>query len=215
VFDGCGKVCGLAVKAILRQSHSAQQQPDSLLTAASTATLLPAIVAGLPETAQLIDVRSGKRFTRDQIWQAVRDRAAAIARSGIKRGESVVVGQPEGVAFILDVFAAWTAGAVAVAVNPKLTPDEQGRVLASTGARLWLGPVACETPLRIENGAPADPAILAGRALGLDVPALMLMTSGTTGTPKGVVHSLRSLSTRLALNIDAIGTADLASSATD
>ncbi|MEP9389185.1 class I adenylate-forming enzyme family protein [Mesorhizobium sp. KR9-304] len=180
------------------------------MTKASVAALLPAIVAALPETAQLIDVRSGKRHSRDAIWQTVCERAVALAASGIERGDTVVVGQSDGAEFILDVFAAWTAGAVAVAVNPRLTPDEQRRVLASTGARLWLGPVACETPLRLVEDKPADLGVLASRALGLDVPALMLMTSGTTGTPKGVVHSLRSLSARLALNIDAIGLPDLA-----
>ena len=112
------------------------------MTVASPATLLPAIVAGLPETTQLIDVRSGKRYSRDAIWQTVCSRAAALVASGIERGDTVVVGQPEGATFILDVFAAWTAGAVAVAVNPKLTPDEQRRVLASTSAKLWLGPIA-------------------------------------------------------------------------
>jgi acyl-CoA synthetase (AMP-forming)/AMP-acid ligase II len=180
------------------------------VTVASPAALLPAIVAGLPENAGLIDVRSGKRYSRDAIWQAVCARATLLVASGIERGDTVVVGQPEGAAFILDVFAAWAAGAAAVAVNPKLTPDEQRRVLASTGAKLWLGPVACDTPLSLDEAAQPGLGVLAGRALGLDVPALMLMTSGTTGTPKGVVHSLRSLSTRLALNIDAIGRADLA-----
>lgn len=175
-------------------------------------TLLPSIVAALPDTAQLIDVRSGKRRSRDGIWQEVCARASQLVETGIEPGDTLVVGQPDGVAFVLDIFAAWTAGAVAVAVNPKLTPDEQRRVLASTGARLWLGPVACETPLSpIENAQPrADLSILAGRALGIDAPALMLMTSGTTGVPKGVVHNLRSLSARLALNISAIGQADLA-----
>ena len=137
-------------------------------------------------------------------------RASALVAAGIEPGDMVVVGQPDGVAFILDVFATWTAGAVAVAVNPKLTPDEQQRVLVSTGARLWLGPVACKTPLSLVHSDLTSIGELAGRALNIDAPALVLMTSGTTGTPKGVVHSLRSLSARLALNISAIGHADLA-----
>jgi acyl-CoA synthetase (AMP-forming)/AMP-acid ligase II len=201
----------LAVAANLRQGSLPDHEPDPELTQIPLAGLLPAIVAGIPETASLVEVRSGKRRSRDEIWQAVTARAAALVASGLATGDTVVVGQPEGARFILDVFAAWTAGAVAVAVNPKLTPDEQARVLASTGAKLWLGPVTCDTPLHIaETDIPGDLAPLAGRALGLDVPALMLMTSGTTGTPKGVVHSLRSLAARLALNINAIGRADLA-----
>jgi acyl-CoA synthetase (AMP-forming)/AMP-acid ligase II len=206
---GQGVVALLKI-ANLRQGSQPEKQADNHLTVASLSSLLPAIVAGLPDTARLIDVRSGMGYSRDDIWRTVCARAAAFVAGGIERGDAVVVGQPEGAQFILDVFAAWTAGAVAVAVNPKLTPDEQERVLASTGAKLWLGPVACDTPLRLDGNARPDLDALAGRALGLDAPALMLMTSGTTGTPKGVVHSLRSLSARLALNIDAIGRADLA-----
>jgi cyclohexanecarboxylate-CoA ligase len=55
---------------------------------------------------------------------------------------------------------------------------------------------------------PGDPAELAGRALGPDDPFLILFTSGTTGEPKGALHSQNTLYAAIHGYRDAFGLDD-------
>lgn len=163
----------------------------------------PPLLSVLPATARLASVRTGREIDRAEIAAEVARRAGELAGAGLPRGARVVVAEADGVDFLLAMFACWAAGLVAVGVNPSLAGPEQQNVIEATGARLWLGEkrVAMPDPVPGVAGTP--------RPLGPDECALILMTSGTTGRPKGIMHSQRSLMARMALNIAEIGAATL------
>lgn len=152
--------------------------------------------AMLPSSAALVDVRAGTALDAEGIVRRVGERAAELVNHGVTPGARAVVAEVNPVDYLVAIFACWEVGLVAVAVNPGLRPEECETVLQATGASLWLGP--------------HRPAVVAAqssepRSLRLDDPALILMTSGTTGRPKGIVHSVRSLFARASLNIAEIG----------
>lgn len=153
-------------------------------------------IAMLPACAALTDVRAGATLDAGGIRERAREKAAELSRHGVTRGARAVVAETNPVDYLIAIFACWEVGLVAVAVNPGLRPEECDNVLRTTGAALWLGPQRPE----LEATGTAQPA-----PLGLDDPALILMTSGTTGRPKGIVHSVRSLFARASLNIAEIG----------
>ncbi len=171
-------------------------------------TSLP-FVDTLPPQSRMHDVRDGRVWNRDQLADAVAARADAIAgRIGVG-ASPLVVAEAQASETLISLFAAWAAGRMAVVVNPALAPPERANVIAHTQASAWVseGGRIQPTGAPSSGGEPGEP-----RPLQLDAPALMMMTSGTTGVPKGIVHSLRSLAARVALNIAHIGTADLQSS---
>ncbi|CAN7156969.1 class I adenylate-forming enzyme family protein [Devosia sp. LjRoot16] len=150
----------------------------------------------LPATATLVDVRTGMALDAEGIRGRVKEKSAELSHHGVAPGARAVVAEVNPVDYLIAIFACWEIGLVAVAVNPGLRPEECENVLETTGASLWLGP---QRPrMEISGTAGAVP-------LRLDDPALILMTSGTTGRPKGIVHSVRSLFARAALNIAEIG----------
>jgi acyl-CoA synthetase (AMP-forming)/AMP-acid ligase II len=152
--------------------------------------------AMLPAKATLVDVRAGTVVDAEGIRRRVREKAAQLSLHGATPGARAVVAELNPVDYLLAIFACWEVGLVAVAVNPGLRPEECENVLQTTEASLWLGPQR-SSPGAAHRGEPAP--------LRLDDPALILMTSGTTGRPKGIVHSVRSLFARASLNIAEIG----------
>lgn len=150
---------------------------------------------------------SGARLARE-----TRRRASRLHTRGIGPGDRVMITHGGTPAFFADLFATWQVGACAACLNPGLMPSELSNVATFLAPKLIL---AAASSAEAISGA--DVISLAGDEVAgepasgrLDDPALILFTSGTTGTPKGVVHSFRSLAARIALNQTVIPAAERA-----
>lgn len=137
-------------------------------------------------------------------WQALRNEARTMAQGmaghGIGKGESVAVVHPNGRAGLVATYAVLYGGFRATMINLAAGPDAIGYALDHSGARFaFVHEGQSETfaeiaPQNVAALSAADldtPAPLA--PLGPDDHALLMYTSGTTGKPKGVVHSHSSL----------------------
>jgi acyl-CoA synthetase (AMP-forming)/AMP-acid ligase II len=173
----------------------------------------------IPTTTSVTDAMSGTTLSCPAFRAVVAARAENLRDIGAARGDRIAIAEPSGLAYLVNILACWQIGACAVALTPALTANERERVAESVGPRAWSGPSApggvpqmptCDVRT---HGTGTSPPVTPEPA-DLDAPALILMTSGTTATPKGVVHSLRSLQARVALNIAYIGHDDLARSLT-
>lgn len=148
----------------------------------------------------------GDRLTYAELGAAVERAAGGLAGRGVGRGDRVAFlagNRPElAVAYL----AAFRLGAVAVPVNLAYRPREVAHVLADAEPRLlvpdpeWPGEIdevaaearaSLEAVVGLEELASRAAGKAAGASLpappGDDDPALIVYTSGTTGTSKGAV----------------------------
>jgi acyl-CoA synthetase (AMP-forming)/AMP-acid ligase II len=130
----------------------------------------------------------------------VRRRAAALARHGVSPGDRVVVVAPNSAASVELFLACLLLGAIWVGVNPTAPPAERDRQSRLVRPAL----IVADAPTAVPEPAPVVDlaAVLdeqSGEFLGTttgpaDSPCSIAFTSGTTGTPKAVVHSRAAVS---------------------
>ena len=171
-----------------------------------------------PGIGALVEPATGRSWTRAEVARRVSARAAQLRAGGLQRGDRVFLHFGNRYEFFVELLAAWHVGACVVPIDPAFTPFEVDTLSEWARPRLsiWLDQPASDFVGAVEgNGVevvdlervdPAQTAAGAGHgALHLDDDALILFTSGTTGDPKGVVHTHRSLHARWSSLRDHLG----------
>jgi long-chain acyl-CoA synthetase len=172
--------------------------------AAHVADLVTRAAARVPDQSALVDVTAGRTLSWADFDAAVSAEAARLRAAGVGRGERVVVRLGNGIGFCVAVLGALRAGAVAVPYGPIAVARELEIVLTDCAPRVVVAAEDDETartcaaaagaalllPPDPDAVAPADPS---DPGPGGEQLALLVYTSGTTGSPRGVQLSHRAL----------------------
>jgi cyclohexanecarboxylate-CoA ligase len=120
--------------------------------------------------------------------------AGGLRQAGVRRGDAVAWQLPNIDEAVLLYRACWRIGAVAVPVHHQAGPAQVDRMLASIAPRLVVDGTDLPTAHPLEHGAgrPSDVAVA-------------LFTSGSTGAPKAVLHTQRTLAYKACLMRDVHG----------
>ena len=162
------------------------------------------------------------RFSTTDVEDRVQTVAGALAARGVGEGDRVAFRLPVGIDSVVAYRACWRIGAVAVGLHPAAGSHDLGRALAqarpvvtvagsdfpnigsvhsttmdelasegSADPRDNTGVSATDMPGHMRTPATGTPSH--GRVAPDDADAVIMFTSGSTGTPQGVVHTHASL----------------------
>lgn len=159
--------------------------------------------AARPERLAATDLASGSRWTCRGLDDRIARCVTVLAARGVRQGDRVGVLARNSVDVIVVQFACTRLGAIATILNWRLKAAELSVILADAAPALLIADAACAElqaesagaipglALDVLRASLAEAAPAPRRPIDLDAPSIMLYTSGTSGTPKGVLLSER------------------------
>jgi malonyl-CoA/methylmalonyl-CoA synthetase len=155
-------------------------------------------------------------WTYDAIDRDAASLASKLAAGRQGDGDRIAITCAPGHDFVTALLACWNAGAIAVPLHPQHPDAELAYVLSDSGARAIItsaehrdlaARIATTTAVPVVDVTDRGPEHRATTRPG--DPALMVYTSGTTGRPKGAVHTHRGVGAMVEAMLSAWGwTAD-------
>ena len=172
---------------------------------ATFAALLDGPLKHFPERVALID--NERQWTFAELDRSVGQAAAALTSLGVGPGDRVAWSLANCAEVPIGFLATQRLAAVWLGINMNLAPPEKSHLLNDSQACLWI--TASDTTAASDNTSfsgsviseseyndavsTADPTSAPHPIIDPHAPAAIAYTSGTTGAPKGAVHSQHNL----------------------